>query len=238
MDPNVPAGAALLLAEIYRIETGRAGREAYDVVYGHKQGRLPKPITSMTVGEVIAAQVGWSKAHGSSAAGAPQFIRKTLQGLVTEMGIPNDALFSPGLQDRLAYRLLLRRGYREFVAGQINRVEFGKRLAMEWASFPVLANTRGAHRDVNRGQSYYAGDGLNKSLVKPEAVEALLDRVKAAASALPLQPVPQTPQPSPAPIPVETLPAPPDKAGAPWWVTLMFIAAIAAIVTFGIVAGG
>jgi peptidoglycan hydrolase-like protein with peptidoglycan-binding domain len=31
---------------------------------------------------------------------------------------------------------------------------------------------------VKRGQSFYAGDGLNKALVSPQAIEALLDKVK------------------------------------------------------------
>lgn len=54
---------------------------------------------------------------------------------------------------------------------------------MEWASFPVLTDARGKHRDVARGQSFYAGDGVNKALVSPERVEAVLDQVKAAARA-------------------------------------------------------
>ena len=40
------------------------------------------------------------------------------------------------------------------MAGKISRTEFGKRLAMEWASFPVLTYTKGAYRSVTRGQSY------------------------------------------------------------------------------------
>jgi hypothetical protein len=83
------------------------------------------------------------------------------------------------LQDRLGYRLLKRRGYGEFMAGKIDRTEFGKRLAQEWASLPVLAAATVGKRKVARGQSYYAGDGLNKALVGPERVEAMLDKVKA-----------------------------------------------------------
>lgn len=85
------------------------------------------------------------------------------------------------------------------MTGKIDRTEFGKRLAQEWASFPVLAATKGGSRIVSRGQSFYAGDGLNKSLVTPEAVEAVLDRVKAAASApaTPTPVEPAKPQPTP-----------------------------------------
>ncbi|MFU0507386.1 hypothetical protein ACLKMW_22770 [Pseudaminobacter sp. NGMCC 1.201702] len=68
---------------------------------------------------------------------------------------------------------------------------------MEWASFPVLAATKGAHRQLKRGQSSYVGDGLNKSLVAPETVEALLDRVRALASKPAPSPAPSQPVPQP-----------------------------------------
>lgn len=68
------------------------------------------------------------------------------------------------------------------MAGKISRTEFGKRLAQEWASFPVLAPVQGAHRKLKRGQSYYAGDGVNKALVTPGKVEAVLIAVKKNSS--------------------------------------------------------
>ena len=76
--------------------------------------------------------------------------------------------------------------------------EFGKRLAQEWASFPVLAGTKGAKRTVARGQSYYAGDGLNKSLVTPEKVEAILRNVLAVACEPSLPDAPAVIKPAPA----------------------------------------
>ncbi|SCD25513.1 hypothetical protein [Brucella inopinata] len=99
-------------------------------------------------------------------------------------GYTDDGIFDPNLQDRLGYHLLKRRGYEEFMAGNIDRMEFGKRLAQEWASFPVLAAVRGAHRIVKRGETYYAGDALNKALVTPAKIETLLDRVKATGDAV------------------------------------------------------
>ncbi|WP_336067150.1 hypothetical protein [Nitratireductor rhodophyticola] len=182
MDRTVPAGAALLLAFVYETETSRTPPECYEVIYAHRQDRLPKSLTRMTVDEVIAAQRTWSRRYGSSAAGAPQFIRKTLMGLKEELGLRGSQIFDANLQDRLAYHLLIRRGYHQFVNGEIDRTEFGKRLAGEWASFPVLDATRGAKRHVRRGESYYADDGLNKELVSPEKVEAVLDKVYALAN--------------------------------------------------------
>jgi hypothetical protein len=54
---------------------------------------------------------------------------------------------------------------------------------MEWASVPVFSVIKGQKRKVTRGQSYYAGDGINKALTKPEAVEAILDQVLALGNA-------------------------------------------------------
>ncbi|MGY6246190.1 hypothetical protein ACXIUS_01415 [Bosea thiooxidans] len=202
MDRTVPAGAALLLDFIGQTEAPRG----YDTVYGNNQSKLPKPLTSMTLGEVLAAQPGWTKSFGSSAAGRYQFMKATLDGLLTELTLSRSQKLDADLQDRLGYHLLKRRGYDAFMSGQIGVAEFGKRLAQEWASFPVLADTKGQKRTVQRGQSYYAGDGLNKALVKPEQVEAVLDHVKAAGAAKPPEtktvsaPVTPSAQPVPAPV--------------------------------------
>ncbi|MBB4185813.1 muramidase (phage lysozyme) [Sinorhizobium terangae] len=178
MDRTVPPGAAILLDFIRETEVGQADRASYDVIYGHNQDKLPQPLTTMTYGEVVDAQKGWSKRFKSSAAGGYQFMRHTLIDLANAMpSIKGTDRFTPDLQDRLGYKLLVRRGYPEFIVGKIDIVEFGKRLAQEWASFPVLADTKGNEHEVRRGQSYYAGDGLNKALVKPEKVEALLREV-------------------------------------------------------------
>lgn len=191
MDKTVPAGAAMLLDFIGDIEAP----QGYGTIYANKQHKLSKPLTSMTLGEVGDAQKAWSKNHGSSAAGRYQFMRATLQDLSRELGLLGNQIFEGNLQDRLAYHLLKRRGYEAFMAGTISRTEFGKRLAQEWASLPVLAATKGGSRNVTRGQSFYAGDGLNKSLVTPERVEALLDKVKAASSKPAPSPAPSTPAP-------------------------------------------
>lgn len=175
MDRTVPTGAALLLDFIGGIEAPKG----YGTIYGNNQAKLPAPLISMTIGDVIDAQKSWTRRFKSSACGRYQFMRATLVDLSKELHLLGNQVFAPDFQDRLAFHLLKRRGYEAFMAGKISRTEFGKRLAQEWASLPVLAPTQGGSRKVTRGQSFYAGDGLNKSLVKPETVEALLDRVKA-----------------------------------------------------------
>ncbi|WP_376711357.1 hypothetical protein [Pseudochrobactrum lubricantis] len=204
MDKTVPAGAAILLDFIRKTEVGRTDRASYNVIYGHNQGKLSKPITSMTIGELVDAQASFSKRFKSSASGGYQFMRKTLQDLSRELRLNGRQTFDPDLQDRLGYHLLKRRGYEEFMAGTISIIEFAKQLAMEWASFPVLAATKGQHQQLKRGQSYYHGDALNKALVKPEAIEAVLRKVKEAGNDLPV-PVSEATE-------VETQPPEPEKA--------------------------
>lgn len=186
MDKTVPAGAAILLDFIRKIEVGRTDRASYDVIYGQNQHKLKKQITAMTIGELVDEQAGFTKRFKSSASGGYQFMRKTLQDLSRELRLSGKQMFDPDLQDRLGYHLLKRRGYEEFMAGKITMIEFAKRLAMEWASFPVLAATKGQHQQLKRGQSYYDGDALNKALVEPEAIEAVLRDAKAAGNDLPV----------------------------------------------------
>lgn len=185
---TVPAPAMKLLDFIAAYEAGP--NDQYNVVYGHHEKNLPKPITSMTLAELITAQAQWGNEWGSSAAGRYQFMPTTLKSMIALNGFNASSLFSPELQDELGYVLLLRRGYG---TKAISTTTFAKQLAEEWASLPVLADTQGAHRLITRGQSYYAGDGLNNALVTPEKVEAVLASLLAA---------PATPISPAAPIPV------------------------------------
>lgn len=195
----IPAPAMLLLDFIVSIEAPRG----YDTIYGNNHDKLPKPLTQMTLGEVIDAQKSWTKRFKSSAAGGPQFMRQTLIDICNEIpSLRGDMLFDKVLQQKLGYHLLLRRGYDRFVTGEISIVAFGKALAQEWASFPVLAACEGQQRLVERGQSFYAGDGLNKALVSPERVEAMLRKVLAVARQQEIPDDPPEPTPTPAPATV------------------------------------
>jgi muramidase (phage lysozyme) len=237
MNANVPSGAAVLLDFIGTVETGKSGPDGYGVIYGHKQGKLSKPLTHMTVDEVQAAQGGWSKNHGSSAAGRYQFMRATLKGLIAEHSIPGSSKFTADLQDKLGYELLKRRGYIAFSSGSLPPRKFGNNLAMEWASLPVLQDIKGAHRQVTRGETYYAGDGVNKVLTKPETVEDVLTR---AANSLvpkpkPTGPVilPTAPNPPPPDIPSPDPRQPEKQGGLGWlWIVGAAIAAVLAFVAF------
>lgn len=129
----------------------------YNVVYGGKEIDL----THMTVDEVLQWQTNFVRAGSpSSAAGRYQIIHDTLDGLKKEMGLTGKETFSEDMQDRMATVLLNRRGYDDYLAGNISEAKFMNNLSKEWASLP---------KDMN-GRSYYAGDGLNKALTSPESV--------------------------------------------------------------------
>lgn len=180
VDKTVPPAAAILLSFIKQAEVRQpTSLQAYEIYNSFVQAKLPKKLTQHTLAEVLAINFR-SIGAKSTAAGAYQIIKATLEGLITELKLNRNTKFSAALQDRLGYHLLRRRGYDAWITGRIDDTEFAKRLAQEWASFPVLKPTKGASRQVERGQSYYAGDGLNKSTITPAQVEATLKTARAA----------------------------------------------------------
>ena len=208
---SIPAPARRLLDFI----GGKEAPRGYDTVFGNRMAQMPKPLTTMTVDEVITQGKWRTDTFGSSAAGRYQFMRNTLTSLKQTERLTGREVMTPALQDRLGYALLLRRGYAKFMAGQLSVAGFGLGLAQEWASFPVLAATKGAHRQVQRGQTYYLGDGLNKVLATAGEVEAVLNQMLAM------------PAVAVADAPVVTIPAPtlpqvqdlvvPDESGLSRW---------------------
>lgn len=155
--------------------SGQSVTSEYDVVWGgirasHRpQAKVGKYLTAMTVAEVLGWQrdvVSWGAA--SSAAGAYQFIRGTLESLVAPDNRNN--LLDQAFQDQLAIMLLERRGLHKWLSFELTDEKFGDNIAREWASFPVHKDQKGHSRDVKRGQSYYAGDGLNRAGLTPEEV--------------------------------------------------------------------
>lgn len=118
--------------------------------------------------------------YGSSAAGRYQFIGKTLwgnysngsfpdypgNGLIAEVGLPANIVYSPDVQDWLIIqRLKKTRKYDSWKSGSLSSEDFTFELSKEFASVPVPFNTQGASRAVSRGESYYSGDGLNSTRI-------------------------------------------------------------------------
>lgn len=167
-------GQKLLLDFIAQAESGGN----FDRVFGDHQ--TPKPVSQMTISELLGLQAVWGNKFGSSAAGYLQFMRGTLQTLISQGACATSDLFSPALQQSLGVALLNTRGWPRFVTGRLALEVFARNLAMEWASMPVLVPTQGAHRRVAAGETYYAGDRLNRALVPPGAFRAALQGALAA----------------------------------------------------------
>lgn len=133
-------------------------RGNYNAYYGNVANDKIR-FTEMPVRKVLAWQDAFvKKGSPSSAVGKYQFIKPTLQGLIKELSIHPDVKFDAALQDRLAARLLERRGLHEYMQGKMSREEFAHNLSKEWAALPKII---GSQPD----QSYYAGDGLNKAQI-------------------------------------------------------------------------
>lgn len=195
MDKTIPLPAARILDLIGSIEAPKG----YDTLYGNNQDKVAFRLTTLTLDNVIASGPTWTKKYKSSACGRYQFMNDTLKDLKKTEKLTGNEVFSPDLQDRLAFALLKRRGYSQWINGVISHDDFMIGLAKEWASFPVPYAMQGRHRKVKRGETYYAGDALNKALVTPEVVWLCL-RDAYEGRMIPTAQEPVVAQPVPAPV--------------------------------------
>lgn len=157
--------------------------KGYGQVYG---GAKPPSIrlvncATYTVDGVLALQKRMlDNGSRSTACAGYQFIRRTLNGLKLSMKLSGKEVMSAELQDRMAIRLMEGRGLLSYMAGGLSAEAFANNLAMEWASIPVVTRIKGQKRIVNPGETFYAGDGLNKAHHDPKkflaAVKALREQ--------------------------------------------------------------
>lgn len=169
-------------------------------------------VSKMKLNDVLNLQVemlaGGSR---STACGGYQFLRGTLQECMAEMGISTDRVWTPELQDAMAVHLMERRQLKKYLAGTISAETFANNLAKEWASLPVVTSMDGAHRWVNAGETYYAGDKLNKASHTVAAVMAAVRALKTGT----VVSIPLPPDTEPVPVPPQPLPA------SSWWTRLL-----------------
>lgn len=111
-------------------------------------------LTDMTIAEVLDYQKGMRRAgHASTALGAYQTLRGTLQEAVRRTGIdPNKTKFSKAVQDQIAIDLIDNRARQAMREGKVDAQAFADQLANEWAAF---ANSS--------GQSAYEGDSVGNT---------------------------------------------------------------------------
>ena len=138
-------------------------------------------LPQMTLAEVDRFQTQRIRSGvGSSACGRYQFIRATLRDCVGYLGVdPTRTRFTPDIQDALIVARLNRvRQMDDWLAGDLPTDRFMIKLAQEFASFPVPYPMQGASRMLAKGQSYYAGDGLNRSNHDPDTLYRELEDIR------------------------------------------------------------
>lgn len=122
-------------------------RSDYNTMAG---GGNKKQLTSMTINEVLQYQN--SRGTNMKAAGKWQIMPNTLRGLKKSMNLTGDELFTPEMQDRMAFELAMnRKGYRQFAkaTGDEKLALMGAAqndLAKEWASMPMANDAEGMNR--------------------------------------------------------------------------------------------
>ena len=157
--------------------SGKESGGKYDALY---PGSRDSVIPQLTLGQVDEFQTRRiNSGIKSSAIGRYQFIRKTLRGAKSVAGIADSVQFNPSIQDYLMISVLRSsRGLDRWKAGSLSDADFCLNLAKEFASVPVPYDTEGAHRFVSKGETYYAGDGLNRSGHNADAFVACLEDIR------------------------------------------------------------
>lgn len=169
-------------SDLARLIKYHESRDNYNIVYGgiKDEDKPWKPLTTMTIREVLQWQESIDDDYQSEAAGAWQIMEDTLRGLYKSAGLTLDDLFNEENQDRLALQLLKRRGLDSYLKGDIDIYKFGNNIAKEWASMPVVRATSRKGTPVAVGASYYSGDGLNKAHAGVDEFMAALNKLKEA----------------------------------------------------------
>lgn len=113
-------------------------------------------LVNMTLGDIDKLQTQMlrhpNNKWNSSAIGRYQIIRTTLRTLKTKMGLTDDMVFTPELQDQMAMQLLEGRGLSKWQAGKMTDEQFMAGLSAEWASLPK-ANGKGTYKGQRVGTS-------------------------------------------------------------------------------------
>lgn len=157
-----------LLDFVAKGEAARGG-DPYASVF---PSRIIPEITQMSLEQIFqfqrertASKINGGLGLESSAAGRYQFIRSTLEEVVTRSKISISTRYTAQCQDFLMiFRLKDFRKFNQWISGSITDQAFCLELAKEFASIPVPFTTKGAKRTVNPGESFYAGVGSNRSV--------------------------------------------------------------------------
>ena len=141
------------------------GPAGYDDYYRGVSSGPPRPLTSMSIREVLAWQDSIDASSKSEAAGRYQIMEDTLRELVVAKGIDQNRRFDGATQDELAVLLLKRRGWD---TSRTDYVKMGNPIAHEWAALPLCSG-------IKTGKSAYDGLAGNSALTTCEAYLTVLE---------------------------------------------------------------
>ena len=166
-----PAAYAPLLDVVAEGES----RGNYNAHFGNAANQEIK-FTDMTIAEVLEWQKQYvEQGNPSSAVGRYQIIRPTLVGLVEQLQLNSNERFDEAMQNRLAITLMERRGSIDFIKAKLPAENFAHELSKEWAALPKVLGD-------SPENSFYAGDGLNRSLIDSRSSLAAIQKFKQLAS--------------------------------------------------------
>ncbi|MCY3877539.1 MAG: hypothetical protein OXF88_25015 [Rhodobacteraceae bacterium] len=135
----------------------------YDQAHAAVPETPPRPLTAMSIREVLAWQKHIRPRAVSTAAGRYQIIRDTLTRLVKTYRIDPEQRFDPAMQDRLGQLLLDECGY-----GIHQKYAFANCLARTWAALPLVSGPFA-------GRSAWHGTAGNRALVSRADFLAFLE---------------------------------------------------------------
>lgn len=151
-------------------------------------GHVEPELVNMTLSQVEAYQSQrLASGRSSSAVGKYQFIKSTLKECVGYLGCdPIRTVFSSDVQDAMIIKRLEKfRRYNQWKSGSVNTGQFMVFLAAEFASMPVPYDVPAGsvyknqpRRNLRKGQSFYAGDGLNKANHDPDHLYQALEDIR------------------------------------------------------------
>ena len=153
------------------LELIRSAEGGYESMY---PSETISGLTEMTIAEVVELQKEKLKdGRESAAVGAYQMLYPA--DYIEGAGLTMNSKFTPENQDKLAQAFLAQRGLTAEKAAK-DPAGFAKGLAQGFAGIPVLETMQGKKQQVERGQSYYRGEGRNKATVSPEVVEEAIKK--------------------------------------------------------------
>lgn len=153
--PSIPTTAYTPILEVVAAAESKGNYNAYF----SNAANQTIDFTNMSIAEVLQWQTTFVQSgNPSNAVGRYQIIQPTLEGLVKQLKLNTNERFDEHMQNRLAVALMERRGSIDFAENKLSADEFAHNLSKEWAALPRVIG------DAPES-SYYAGDGLNASLV-------------------------------------------------------------------------